>query len=68
MVHHLLGSDLVAAVEVLVRVFWMVVKEVLVDEGEMAFAAVVVKEIVSVVPLSAFCALLMALRRSIVVS
>ena len=47
MVHHLLGSDLVVAVEVPVRVLWMVEKEVSVVKGETILVAVVAREIVS---------------------
>ena len=55
-------------VEVLARVLWVVVKEVSVDEGETALVAVVAREIVSVVSLSAFCSLWVALHQSIVAS
>ena len=55
MAHHLLGSDLVAVAEVPVRVLLTVVKEVLVDEGEMVLAAVVVKRVVSTVSIPTFC-------------
>ena len=46
----------------------MVVKEVSVGEGETAFVAVVAREIVSVVSLSAFCSLWVALHQLIVTS
>ena len=47
MVHHLLGSDLVAVAEVPARVLLTVVKEVSVDEGETVLVAVMARGIVS---------------------
>ena len=47
MVRPLLESDLVAVTEVLAKVLWMAVREVLVDKGETIRVAVVTRGIVS---------------------
>jgi hypothetical protein len=53
-VRHLLGSGLVVAVEVLVKVLSTVEEEVTVDEGEMVLVAMVARGVVSMVSIPVF--------------